>query len=86
MVAVVAAAHASLENGDPMTEYTFVNDIPDLIHPEDYAADPCGRRVRLCIRPDGEGLEIIGDAIRPDELERLLEGLGVETIEQMLCG
>lgn len=86
MAAASTAAPLSLENGDPMAEYVFVNDIPDLIHPEDYADDPQGRRVRLRIRPDGEGLEIIGDAIRPDELERLLECLGVETIEQMLCG
>lgn len=69
-----------------MAEYVFVNDIPDLIHPEDYAADPQGRRVRLRIKPDGEGVEIIGDAIRPEELESLLERLGVEQIEQMLCG
>ena len=69
-----------------MAEYLFVDEIPDLIHPQDYADDPQGRRVRLKISKTGEGLEIIGDAIRPDELERLLEGMDADTIEQMLCG
>jgi hypothetical protein len=69
-----------------MAEYLFVDEISDLIHPEDYAGDPQGRRVRLRISKTGEGLEIIGDDVRPDELERLLEGLDAETIEQMLCG
>ena len=69
-----------------MTQFHFVEHIPDLIHPEEYAADPQGRRVRLRIRHTDHGVEIIGDAIRPQELEVLLERLGVETIEQMLCG
>ena len=69
-----------------MTEFRFVEHIPDLIHPEDYAEDPQGRRVRLRIRPTEHGVEIIGDAIQPQELEKLLEVLDVKTIEQMLCG
>ena len=69
-----------------MSEFRFVNHIPDLIHPEEYAEDPKGRRVRLRIRHTEDGVEIIGDAIRPQELEKLLEKLDVETIEQMLCG
>ncbi len=69
-----------------MTEFRFVEHIPDLIHPEDYAEDPQGRRVRLRIRHTEHGIEIIGDAIQPQELEKLLKGLDVKTIEQMLCG
>ncbi len=69
-----------------MTHFHFVEHIPDLIHPEEYAANPHGRRVRLRIRRTDHGVEIIGDAIRPQELEALLQRLGVETIEQMLCG
>jgi hypothetical protein len=69
-----------------MTQFLFGEHIPDLSHPEDFAADPHGRRVRLRIRHTDHGVEIIGDAIRPQELEQLLERLGVETIEQMLCG
>jgi FtsH ternary system-associated peptide len=69
-----------------MAEYRFVPHLPDLIHPEDYADDPEGRRVRLRIRITDEGVEVLGDALRPLALERLLEELGAEIIEQMLCG
>ncbi|MSQ48628.1 MAG: hypothetical protein EXR78_09660 [Deltaproteobacteria bacterium] len=69
-----------------MTQFRFVEHIPDLIHPEEYPSDPQGRRVRLRIRHTDQGIEIIGDAIRPDELENLLTRLDVDTIEQMLCG
>jgi hypothetical protein len=66
--------------------YRFVSSIPDLIQPEEYASDPQGRRVRLRIRWTADGLEITGDAVRPEELERLLEQLGIDEIDQMLCG
>lgn len=69
-----------------MAEYRFVDELPDLIHPEDYASDPAGRRVRLRIRATAEGIEILGDAMRPATLEELLEALGPEVVEQMLCG
>ena len=63
-----------------------VEAIPDLIHPEEYAGDPEGRRLRLRIRATAEGLEIVGDAMNPEHLERLLKVLGADEIEQMLCG
>ena len=69
-----------------MSEHRFVSHLPDLIHPEDYAGDPDGRRVRFRIRSDSDGVEILGDAMRPAELEALLEALGADFIEQMLCG
>ena len=69
-----------------MAEHRFVPHLPDLIHPEDYASDPEGRRVRFRIRSDAEGVAILGDAMRPAELEALLEELGARWIEQMLCG
>jgi hypothetical protein len=69
-----------------MAEYRFVPDLPDLIPPEDYPSDPDGRRVRLRIRITDDRVEILGDAMRPQVLERLLEELGAEVIEQMLCG
>ena len=69
-----------------MSERRFVESLPDLIEPEDYSSDPDGRRVRLRIRADGEGVEILADAMRPAELDELLEKLGAEVIEQMLCG
>lgn len=69
-----------------MTRVRFVAELPDLIHPEDYASDPQGRRLRLRIRATADGVEILGDAMRPALLEELLEHLEAEHIEQMLCG
>jgi hypothetical protein len=69
-----------------MADYRFVQHLPDLIHPEDYAGDPEGRRIRVRIRATEQGVELLGDAIRPDELEKLLESLDAKVIEQMLCG
>jgi hypothetical protein len=69
-----------------LTRYVFVASLPDLIGPERYALDPAGRQVRLQIRVTDEGVELLGDAMRPVVLERLLEEIGATTIEQMLCG
>ncbi|HLW78511.1 MAG TPA: radical SAM-modified peptide, FtsH ternary system-associated [Terriglobia bacterium] len=69
-----------------MAEYRFVEHLPDLIHPDDYAGDPAGRRVRIQVRVTEQGIEVLGDAMRPAAIERLLEALGAERIEQMLCG
>ena len=69
-----------------MADYRFVQHLPDLIHPKDYAGDPEGRRVRVRIRATEQGVELLGDAMRPDELEKLLESLDAKVIEQMLCG
>ncbi len=67
-------------------KHRFVEQLPDLIHPEDYPSDPDGRRVRLRIRTSADGVEILGDAMRPALLEEILEELGADEIEQMLCG
>lgn len=69
-----------------MAEYRFVPQLPDLIHAEDYASDPDGRRVRFRIRPTADGVSVLGDAMSPVELERILEALGTSLIEQTLCG
>lgn len=69
-----------------MIPHDFVPHLPDLIHPTDYAGDPDGRRVRLEIRVTANGVELLGDAMRPATLERLLEALEAERVEQMLCG
>ncbi|GAB4562748.1 MAG: hypothetical protein Tsb0020_11290 [Haliangiales bacterium] len=69
-----------------MTRYHFTEYIPDLIEPEEYREDVEGRRVKLRLRITERGLEIVGDAVRPEELERLLLELDPEVIEQMLCG
>ncbi|GAA3504976.1 hypothetical protein GCM10019016_120890 [Streptomyces prasinosporus] len=69
-----------------MADYRMVEHIPDLIQPEEYDRHPEGRLVRLSIRVDSEGVQVLGDAFRPELLERLLETLGPDAIEQMLCG
>lgn len=69
-----------------MADYRMVEHIPDLIQPEEYDRHPEGRLVRISIRVDGEGVQVLGDAFRPELLEKLLETLGPDAIEQMLCG
>jgi hypothetical protein len=69
-----------------MSGYRFVENLPDLIQPEEYADNPEGRLVRLRISITGDGVEILGDAFRPEVLEEILRRLGPDEIEQMLCG
>jgi hypothetical protein len=69
-----------------MAQYEFVAHLPDLIAPEDYPHDPEGRRVRFRITASVDGVEILGDAMRPKTLEAILEELNPRVIEQMLCG
>lgn len=74
-----------------MTKYRFVGSLPDLIQPEEYAEHPDGRLVRFRISVTSGGVEILGDAFRPEVLEEILIGLGRgddgdEEIDQMLCG
>lgn len=69
-----------------MSDFRFVEDLPDLIQPDEYAEHPDGRLVRFRISVTEDGVEILGDAFRPEVLEGILNGLGPEEIEQMLCG
>lgn len=69
-----------------MTERIFVQHLPDLIEVEEYPNDPAGKRVRLRIRLTDQGVEVLGDAMRARELEKLLADLDPRAIEQMLCG
>lgn len=64
----------------------FVADLPDLIQPADYPSDPDGRRVRFRIRRTARGVELLGDAMTPHELEQILAALEPTVVEQMLCG
>ncbi len=69
-----------------MSNYKFVSHLPDLIHPEEYSEDPKGSRIRIRIKMTGDGIEVMGDAVKPDELDKLLKELGAKTIEKVLCG
>ncbi|MEU7898009.1 radical SAM-modified peptide, FtsH ternary system-associated [Nonomuraea sp. NPDC049152] len=66
--------------------HRFVEDLPDLIRPEEYQDHPEGRLVRVRIRVTDEGVEVLGDAMRPEVVERVLRSLGQDPIDQMLCG
>jgi len=64
----------------------YVDSLPDLIAPEEYAEHPDGRLLRFRIGVGPDGVEIIGDGFRPVELERAMKAIAGTSIEQMLCG
>jgi hypothetical protein len=82
----VHAARASKGVGDDVADYRFVEDLPDLIQPEEYGDHPDGRLIRIRISVTERGVEILGDAFRPERIEQVLSALGPDEIEQMLCG
>ena len=69
-----------------MTEHRYVESLPDLISPNEYAAHPDGALVRLRITVSERGVEVLGDAMRPEHIESTLTAAGLDGIEQMLCG
>jgi FtsH ternary system-associated peptide len=69
-----------------MAEYRVVSELPDFISAEEYDEHPRGGLVRIRISVRDGVVEVLGDAMRPELLEPLLEGLGNEDIEQMMCG
>jgi len=69
-----------------MADYRFVEDLPDLIQPEEYSSYPDGRLIRIRISVTERGVEILGDAFRPERIEEILGALGAGEIDQMLCG
>lgn len=81
-----AAASEPTEQASAEVCYRLVPELPDLIEAEEYAAHPEGRLVRVRISWSADGVEVLADAFRPDRLEELLEALGPEEIEQMMCG
>lgn len=69
-----------------MATHKFVPQLPDLITADEYADHPEGNLVRFQISVTDDGVTILGDAFRPEVLERLLASLGDGDIDQMLCG
>lgn len=69
-----------------MTRYEGVEHLPDLIDPVEYADHPEGDLVRVRISVTADGVELLGDGMRPEVLEALLEALEPDEIEQMWCG
>lgn len=64
----------------------FVESLPDLIDASEYDDHPDGGLVRLRIKVTDSGVELLGDGLRPDLIEAILNELGGGTMEQMLCG
>jgi FtsH ternary system-associated peptide len=64
----------------------FVAELPDLIEADEYADHVDGALVRLAITVTADGVEILGDAFRPSNLEAVLAGVTSGPIDQMLCG
>lgn len=67
----------------------FVPHLPDLMGRPDYVDDgstPGQRTVKFRIHITPEGISILADTQYPVELEELLAHLGIDEIEQMLCG
>jgi hypothetical protein len=67
-------------------ERRYVDELPDLIDASEYAEHPTGALVRVRISVDSDGVQLLGDALRPAHIEALLEALGDGPIERMLCG
>ncbi|GAA0970618.1 hypothetical protein GCM10009555_019820 [Acrocarpospora macrocephala] len=74
-----------------MADHRFVASLPDLIDPAEYDAHPDGGLIRLRITVTDTGVEVLGDGMRPEQIEAVLDALngpdeeGPE-MEQMLCG
>jgi len=71
---------------EPPMRHAFVASLPDLIDASEYASNPEGSLVRLRITVTESGVELLGDALRPEAVEAVLAALGGGTMEQMLCG
>lgn len=67
-------------------EHVFTESLPDLIDASEYERYPTGTLVRLRISVSENGVEILGDGLRPELVERVLKAIGGGPMEQMLCG
>jgi hypothetical protein len=67
-------------------QHVFTESIPDLIDASEYDRHPDGALVRIRISVSENGVEILGDGLRPELVEEVLAALGGGSMEQMLCG
>jgi hypothetical protein len=74
------------DNQESRPTTRFVAHLPDLMTPEDYAAPPEVKKVRVRITVTDEGVEILSDSPYPALLEDLLAQAGVDEMEKVLCG
>jgi hypothetical protein len=72
-------------------DHVFTESLPDLIDAHEYNRYPDGTLVRIRISISENGVEILGDGIRPELVEQVLTAItdgarGRVLMEQMLCG
>jgi hypothetical protein len=75
-----------MEEAVTISRHEFVESLPDLIDAAEYDRHPEGGLVRLRVTVTENGVEVLGDALRPELVEALLAALGGGPTEQMLCG
>jgi FtsH ternary system-associated peptide len=67
-------------------QHVFTELIPDLINADEYNKYPDGTLVRVRISVSENGVEVLGDGLRPELVEEVLKAIGGGPMEQMLCG
>ncbi len=72
-------------NNENKPKHSFVSHLPDLIQPRDYTGSD-QKKIRIQIRMTDKGIEILGDRMYHDVLEKLLAESGGKEIEGVLCG
>ena len=74
------------ENKTPRLPIKIVDSLPDLIKPEDYQRCAEQKKIRLRISINDNGVEILGDSLYVEPLEKLLAAGGATLLERSLCG
>ena len=64
----------------------IVTSLPDLIQAEDYKCCAEQKKIRLRISINENGVEILGDSLYVEPLEKLLTASGATLLERSLCG
>ena|GEM_PF-1279025 len=64
----------------------IVAELPDLMQADDYKDAASVKKVRFRLTLNDDGLEILGDSLYVEPLERLLRLTGDHSIERSLCG
>ena len=80
-VAIIMAEKKSLP-----VPIKIVASLPDLIQPEDYKNCTEQKKIRLRISINENGVEILGDSLYVEPLEKLLAAGGATLLERSLCG
>jgi hypothetical protein len=64
----------------------IVAELPDLMRPEDYTDAATTKKVRFRLTLSDDGLEILGDSLYVESLEKLLRLADNHPLERSLCG